>query len=42
VERKVNVTANGTAQIGSKLSAGVYFAQVIQGTQKQILKLVKK
>ncbi len=42
VERKVNVAANGTVQVGSKLSAGVYFAEVIQGTQKQILKLVKK
>ncbi|MDN3656733.1 metallophosphoesterase [Ferruginibacter paludis] len=42
VERKVNIAANGTVQIGSRLSAGVYFAEVMQGTEKQILKLVKK
>jgi uncharacterized protein YjiK len=42
VERKTNVAANGTTQIGHKLAAGVYFVQVTQGEQKQVIKLVKQ
>jgi hypothetical protein len=42
VERKVNIAANGTLQVGSKLSAGVYFVEVTQGEQKQVIKLVKQ
>jgi predicted extracellular nuclease/2',3'-cyclic-nucleotide 2'-phosphodiesterase (5'-nucleotidase family) len=42
VERKQNIAANGTIQVGNKLGAGVYFVEVIQGTQKQRLKLVKQ
>jgi Bacterial Ig domain/PA14 domain/Secretion system C-terminal sorting domain/Galactose oxidase, central domain len=42
VERKQNIAANGTLQVGNKLGAGVYFVEVIQGTQKQRLKLVKQ
>ncbi len=42
MESKQNIAANGTMQIGSKLTAGVYFVEVVQGTQREILKLVKQ
>ncbi|MEO5563650.1 MAG: ExeM/NucH family extracellular endonuclease [Chitinophagaceae bacterium] len=42
VEKKTQVAANGTIQIGDKTLAGVYFVEVIQGSQKERVKLVKK
>ena len=42
VETKVNFAANGTIQIGDRLPAGMYFVEVMQGEQKQKLKLVKQ
>jgi uncharacterized protein len=42
VESRLNVAANGTLQIGSKLPAGIYFVEVIQGTQKEMVKLLKQ
>lgn len=42
VESKVDIAANGTIRIGDKLPAGIYFAEVRQGNQKQIIKLVKQ
>ncbi len=42
VETKLNVAANGTIRIGDKLPAGIYFAEVTQGNQKQIIKLLKQ
>jgi hypothetical protein len=42
VETKVNFAANGTIQIGSKLPAGIYFVEVMQGEQKERLKLIKQ
>ncbi|MEJ7589412.1 MAG: T9SS type A sorting domain-containing protein, partial [Ferruginibacter sp.] len=42
VERKLNVAANGTVQVGHRLPAGIYFIEVIQDNQKQKLKLVKQ
>jgi hypothetical protein len=42
VENRLNVAANGTIQVGAKLPAGIYFVEVIQGTQKEMLKLVKQ
>jgi hypothetical protein len=42
MERKMNVPANGTIQIGGKLTAGVYFVEVIQGGQRQKLKLIRQ
>jgi hypothetical protein len=42
MERKTNVPANGTIQIGGRLSAGVYFVEVLQGGQRQKLKLIRQ
>ncbi len=42
VERKMNVPANGTLQLGSRLSAGVYFIEVMQNGKKERLRLVKQ
>jgi Esterase-like activity of phytase/Bacterial Ig domain/PA14 domain/Secretion system C-terminal sorting domain/Bacterial protein of unknown function (DUF839) len=42
IERKSNVAANGTLRIGNKLPAGIYLIEVMQGTQKERLKLMKQ
>ena len=42
VERRSGVAANSTLRIGYKLAAGVYVVEVIQGTQKVMMKLMKK
>ena len=42
VERKSGVAANSTLRIGYKLAAGVYVVEVIQGTEKVMMKLMKK
>jgi uncharacterized protein len=42
VETKLNVASNRTIQIGNKLTAGVYFVEVMQDGKKQRVKLVKQ
>jgi hypothetical protein len=42
MEQRANIAANGTWQLGSRLQAGIYFLEVTQGTQKEILKLIRK
>jgi hypothetical protein len=42
VERKANIAANGTIQLGDKYTAGVYFAEITQDGKKERLKLVKQ
>jgi hypothetical protein len=42
VERRQNIPANGTLQLGTQLHAGVYFVEVTQDGKKQRLKLVKQ
>ena len=42
VERKDNVAANSTLQVGSKLPAGIYFATIQQDGKTQRIKLVKQ
>lgn len=42
VETKANFAANGIIQIGSQLPAGMYFVEVMQGEQKEKLKLIKQ
>ena len=42
VEKKLNVAANGTVQLGHSLPTGIYFVEVRQGDQKQNLKLIKQ
>ncbi len=41
IESKANVAANGTLRIGSNYRPGIYLAEVLQGKQKVIVKLVK-
>jgi endoglucanase len=42
VEKKEKVAANGTVQMGNKLLTGVYFVEVVQGTQKERVKLIRQ
>jgi hypothetical protein len=42
LESRINISANGNLKIGSKLPAGIYFVEVTQGTQKEVLRLVKQ
>lgn len=42
VEKRMNIAANGTLQLGGGLKAGIYFLEVTQGSNKQKLKLIKK
>jgi hypothetical protein len=42
VEKKEKIAANGSVQLGSKLSKGVYFVEVVQGTNRQKVKLIKQ
>lgn len=41
VERKTRLVANNTLYLGYKYLPGIYFVEVLQGKQKQILKLIK-
>jgi len=42
VETVKGASANGTVQVGGKLLPGIYFAEVLQGKQKKVLKLIKQ
>ncbi len=42
VETVKGAGANGTVQIGAKLLPGIYFAEVLQGNQQKIVKLIKQ
>ena len=42
LEKRTNQSAHGTARVGASLAAGIYFAEVIQGNNRQTLKLIKK
>ncbi len=42
VEKKSNLPANGTLQLGNQLSSGIYFLEVIQGDKKERLKFLKQ
>jgi hypothetical protein len=41
METRTGLAANGQVQVGSNYKEGLYIAEVMQGTQKVILKLVK-
>lgn len=41
VEKRTGLASSGTIQTGYQLKAGVYFAEIVQGPEKVILKLVK-
>jgi len=42
VETKNRIAPNKTFQIGNNIQAGVYFVEVIQGTERQLLKLIRQ
>ena len=42
VEIVKGASANGVVQIGRKFLPGIYFAEVLQGKQKKMLKLIKQ
>jgi|GEM_PF-6162495 len=42
VERRLNVSANGTIQLGNAYGKGVYFVEVKQGAKKEKLQLIRK
>jgi FG-GAP-like repeat/PA14 domain/Secretion system C-terminal sorting domain len=42
VESRTNMPANSRLQLGGKLRAGIYFVQILQGDERQQLKLIKK
>jgi len=41
IERKSSLPSNQTVRIGGSYHSGIYLVEIIQGTQKQTLKLVK-
>jgi uncharacterized delta-60 repeat protein len=41
VERKTGLAASGTLRTGNNFSAGVYYAVIVQGAEKVVLKLIK-
>ena len=42
VETRNGITVNTTFHVGNNLSAGVYFVEVTQGKQRQIVKLIRQ
>jgi hypothetical protein len=42
VEERRNITANGLLHIGGRFRPGIYFAEVIQGKEKVVLRLIKQ
>jgi uncharacterized delta-60 repeat protein len=41
VEKRTGLASNGVIQTGYKLRPGVYFAEIVQGTEKLVLKLIR-
>ena len=42
IEQKPDVPANSTLQLGSKYHPGVYIAEILQGKNKVVLRLIKE
>ena len=42
VEAKTNISLNTTLQVGQSYSRGIYYAQIIQGDKRMVVKLVKQ
>ncbi len=42
VEKRTNITANTTITLGNNYRAGLYYAEVMQGKEKAVLKLIKQ
>jgi hypothetical protein len=41
VDAKSKIGANSTIQIGHNYSSGTYYAELIQGTQRKVVQLIK-
>ena len=41
IERKSSLPSNQTIRLGSSYHSGIYLVEIVQGTRKQTLKLVK-
>lgn len=41
IESKSNLNANSNVQVGHRLYPGTYFAELIQGTQRKVVQLIK-
>jgi len=41
IERKSSLSSNQIVRLGNFYHSGIYFVEIVQGTQKQTLKLVK-
>ncbi|HEY5968773.1 MAG TPA: T9SS type A sorting domain-containing protein, partial [Chitinophagaceae bacterium] len=41
IERKSSLSSNQTVRFGNSYNSGIYLVEIVQGTQKQIVKLVK-
>jgi len=41
IERKFSLSSNQTVRLGSSYHSGIYLVEIVQGTQKQTLKLIK-
>jgi len=41
IERKSSLPSNQTVRLGNSYHSGIYLVEIVQGTQRQILKLVK-
>ena len=41
IERKSSLPSNQTVRLGNSYQSGIYLVEIVQGTQKQIVKLVK-
>jgi hypothetical protein len=41
IEKKSSLPSNQTVRLGSFYHSGIYLVEIVQGTQKQIVKLVK-
>jgi membrane-bound inhibitor of C-type lysozyme len=42
IETKKGVPPNGTSTLGQRYSSGIYFVEVIQGSKRVVLKLIKQ
>lgn len=41
MESRSNLNANSNIQVGHRLNPGIYFAELIQGTQRKVVQLIK-
>jgi uncharacterized delta-60 repeat protein len=42
IERKSNIAANSILQLGANYKPGIYYVEIVQGTEKAVVKLLKQ